>query len=144
MAAVEYFSQDIPFKIQSPRKTTSWLKQVITEENRELIHLNYIFCSDEYLLEVNRTYLKHDTYTDIITFDNSDVAGLVEGDIFISIDRVTENAKTLQIPFDVELHRVLVHGVLHLIGYSDKSPRQKSIMRKKEDAYLSLRHDLEK
>lgn len=141
MAAVEYFSQDIAFKIPSPRKTAAWIKGVISREKKQLAHLNYIFCSDKYLLVVNRGYLKHDTYTDIITFDNSDVPGMVEGDIFVSIERVAENAKTRQIEFEVELHRVLVHGVLHLIGYSDKSSRQKSLMRKKEDAYLSLRHD---
>lgn len=142
MAVVEFFSQDIPFKIRAPRKTATWIKEVVRRENKHLGQLNYIFCSDEYLLQVNRQYLNHHTYTDIITFDNTDIPGVIEGDIFISVERVRENASERQIQFQDELHRVLVHGVLHLVGYSDKSPRQKSAMRKKEDAYLSLRADL--
>lgn len=142
MPAVEYFSQDVPFKIPSPRKTTAWIKEVIRREKSKLAHLNFIFCSDQYLLEVNRQYLTHDTYTDIITFDNADSQGAIEGDIFISIERVRENAGKRHIRFEDELNRVLVHGVLHLLGYSDKSSQQKSVMRKKEDAYLSLRKDL--
>ena len=141
MPAVEYFAQDVPFKIPAARKTTAWIREVIRLESRQLEHLNFIFCSDQYLLEVNRRYLKHDSYTDIITFDNSDAPDTLEGDIFISVERVGENASERRLRFEDELHRVLIHGVLHLIGYSDKSPRQKSTMRKKEDAYLSLRKD---
>lgn len=88
---------------------------------------------------MNIQYLNHKTYTDIITFDNSEAPKLLEGDIFISVDRVKENAEKLKIPFVHELHRVMIHGVLHLLGYSDKTPRKKAEMRKKEDAYLSLR-----
>ena len=100
--------------------------------------LNFIFCNDQYLLEINQQYLNHNTYTDIITFNHSDDKGTIEGDIFISLDRVAENSSTLDIPFELELHRVMIHGVLHLVGYSDKTTPQKNEMRKKEDESLSL------
>lgn len=101
--------------------------------------LNYIFCTDPYLHNINRRFLKHDTYTDIITFDNSTVQDFIEADIYISLDRVRENARKFNVTFDEELHRVMVHGLLHLAGYGDKSPSEKVLMKKKEDAYLSLR-----
>ena len=141
MAAVDFFNQDISFKLPQPRKTIRWIQEVIILESKELAHLNFIFCSDEYLLGINRQYLKHKTLTDIITFDYSEIDGPIEGDVFISIERVKANAKELVTEFDEEIHRVLIHGVLHLIGYSDKSVREKSRMRKKEDAYLSLRRN---
>jgi probable rRNA maturation factor len=141
MAAIDFFNQDIPFKLSRPRKTTRWIREVISREKQELAHLSYIFCSDEYLLAINQQYLKHKTLTDIITFDYSD-GGPIEGDVFVSVDRVRANAEELKTAFDDELHRVLIHGVLHLIGYSDKSPAEKLAMRKKEDAYLSLRKNL--
>lgn len=142
MAQVDFFCQDISFKLPRPRKASHWISEVIKREGKTLAHLSYIFCSDAYLLEINQQYLNHDTFTDIITFDNSEDADLIEGDIFISIERVKANALELGTTFDSELHRVLIHGVLHLVGYADKSPRQKSEMRKKEDAYLSLRAEL--
>lgn len=142
MALINYFNQDLSFKLTKPKNTSLWIEGVIEREKKKLIQLNYIFCSDDHLLEINQEYLKHQTLTDIITFDNSDGDGeSIEGDVFISIERVRENAKTLKTDFDVELHRVLIHGVLHLLGYSDKSDIQKARMRKKEDAYLSLRRD---
>ena len=139
MAAVNFFSQDIPFKLPSPRKTSSWIQKAIKKEKGQLKNLNYIFCSDEDLRRINIQYLKHKTYTDIITFDVSDDSTHLEGEIFISIERVQENALKLNVPFLDELHRVLIHGVLHLLGYSDKTISKKKEMRKKEDAYLSLR-----
>lgn len=139
MAGVDFFNQDITFKLPRPRKTKQWIREVASREGRQLVQLNYIFCSDEYLLSINRQYLKHNTLTDIITFDNSEGGGVIEGDIFISIERVKANATELKTTFNEELHRVLIHGVLHLSGYSDKSASDKSLMRKKEDAYLSLR-----
>jgi len=139
MAAVNFFSQDIPFKLPHPRKTSSWIQRAIKEEKGHLKNLNYIFCSDEDLRKINIQYLKHKTYTDIITFDVSDDQAYLEGEIFISIDRVKENASKLNVSFIEELHRVLIHGVLHLLGYSDKTISKKKEMRKKEDAYLSLR-----
>jgi probable rRNA maturation factor len=139
MAVINFFSQLDSFKIPQPRKTSSWIQVAIKKEKRKLRQLNFIFCSDEDLLKVNIQYLNHKTYTDIITFDNSDIEGELEGDIFISIDRVRENAENLNLPFLDEYHRVIIHGVLHLIGYSDKTSVKKKEMRKKEDAYLSLR-----
>ncbi len=138
MAAVEFFNQGISFKLSNSRKTKSWIRKVIGLESKKLEHLNYIFCSDQSLLSINQQYLNHDTFTDIITFDNSDDSESIEGDIYISVERVRENAAELKTDFEEELHRVLIHGVLHLIGYGDKSAREKSTMRKKEDAYLSL------
>jgi probable rRNA maturation factor len=139
MAAINFFSQDISFILLKPRKISSWIKTVIKSEGHTLEALNFIFCSDERLLEINRQYLNHKTYTDIITFDTSEHNGKIEGDIFVSIERVKENAMKLNIPFQDELHRVIIHGVLHLLGYSDKTASQTKEMRKKEDAYLSLR-----
>lgn len=143
MARIDFFTQDVSFKLPKPAKTRLWIRNVIGLENKNLVHINYIFCSDLYLLGLNKQYLKHRTLTDIITFDNSEEDGEVEGDIFISIDRVRSNADELGTSFDDELHRVMVHGILHLMGYADKSPLEKSRMRKKEDAYLSLRHNLQ-
>ena len=140
MPAIHFFSQDIDFKLSQPRKTRTWIKEVVQKERKSLATLNYIFCSDAYLLTINEQYLNHKTLTDIITFDNSEEDSVVEGDIFISIDRVRENSWRLKMDFEEELHRVLIHGVLHLSGYADKTPSQKSDMRKKEDAYLSLRN----
>jgi probable rRNA maturation factor len=139
MAGIEFFSQDLPFKPSKPQKTKRWIREVILREGRRLLQLNYIFCSDEHLLTINRQYLQHNTLTDIITFDNSENPNDIEGDIFISIERVEANAQQLGTNFDEELHRVLIHGVLHLMGYRDKTPKDKSLMRKKEDACLSLR-----
>jgi rRNA maturation RNase YbeY len=139
MADINFFSQDIPFKIPKPRKAAQWLRQVVASEMKELVQLNYIFCSDNYLLSLNQQYLKHRTLTDIITFDNSEKPGVIEGDVFISLERVKENAQTLRVGLDEEIHRVLVHGVLHLAGHSDKTTSEKRRMREKEDAYLSLR-----
>lgn len=139
--AVRFFSEEIQFKLQQPRKTSTWIKESIGKEKGSLGDLNFIFCTDAYLLSMNQQYLKHNTLTDIITFDNraDDQSGAIEGDIFISIERVEENASLLGVAFDTELHRVLIHGVLHLLGYNDKKKADKDLMRKKEEAYLSLR-----
>jgi len=139
MPSIRFFYEDIDFKITHPRKTQSWLKTVLQAEKKKLSTLNYIFCSDAYLLDINIQYLNHNTYTDIITFGGSDQPDSIEGDIYISIDRVKENAKKFDSSLDNELHRVIIHGVLHLIGYNDKNSKQKLVMRRKEDAYLSLR-----
>lgn len=141
MGSIRFFNQEIEFKLSKPLKTRNWLKAVIEKENHKLGNLNYIFCSDSYLLTINQQYLNHKTLTDIITFDHREKEDDIEGDIFISVDRVEENAAKLMTDSDEELHRVIVHGVLHLCGYGDKSSAQKSVMRKKEDAYLSLRSE---
>jgi probable rRNA maturation factor len=139
MASINFFSQDIPFKLKTPRKTSAWIVLVLKAERRKLEQLNFVFCSDQYLSDLNTQYLKHKTLTDIITFDNSEGYGNIEGDVFISIDRVKENSVVYSRTFEDELHRVIIHGVLHLIGYSDKTSAKKAEMRKKEDACLSLR-----
>src|SRR5688500_8634876 len=138
MAAIHFFAQDIDFKLSSQRKTKTWITEVVKREKKALSALSYIFCSDQYLLSINKEYLNHKTLTDIITFDNSEGGGQIEGDIFISVERVKENARKFERPFVEELRRVMIHGVLHLLGYSDKTAAQKSRMRGKEDAYLSL------
>jgi probable rRNA maturation factor len=138
MGKVNFFIEEIDFSIPHPRKLATWIRKAVKSENHQLEELNYIFCSDSYLFNLNRGYLRHNTLTDIVTFDNSELEQKIEGDIFISIDRVRENSQEFKTIFDVELRRVMIHGVLHLVGYSDKSPEQKAQMRKKEDVYLSL------
>lgn len=139
MALINFFSEEIRFKLDHPIKTSKWIKEAIKSEKKTLAQLNYIFCSDTYLLQINKEYLNHNTLTDIVTFDNSEDKKSIQGDIFISIDRILENSEKFSASFDDELHRVMIHGVLHLIGYGDKDDRSKVKMRKKEDAYLSLR-----
>lgn len=138
MPAINFFSEQIRFKLSNPKKTTSWIKSAIKKEGSKLNSLNYIFCSDEYLKQINIQYLNHKTYTDIITFNYNPAKGEIEGEIYISVDRVKENAKTFKSDFQTELHRVIIHGVLHLIGFNDKSKTEKALMREKEDSYLSL------
>ena len=116
---LKFFSEEIDFKLTLPQKTSKWIKTISESEGYDLISLNYIFCSDEYLLEINKQYLDHDYYTDIITFDNSEDEGKIEGDIYISVDRVKENADTFGTDFETEMRRVLIHGLLHLMGYTD-------------------------
>uniref|UniRef100_UPI0040480F0A rRNA maturation RNase YbeY n=1 Tax=Roseivirga sp. TaxID=1964215 RepID=UPI0040480F0A len=139
MSNINFFQEEITFQLKEESLITDWLQTVATAEHQSIEEINYIFCNDEYLLSINREYLNHDYYTDIITFDNRDNKhDSIEADIFISIDRVKENAQTLQVAFDKELSRVMVHGLLHLLGYHDKSEEEISQMREKEEAYLSL------
>ncbi|MET7255435.1 rRNA maturation RNase YbeY [Dyadobacter jiangsuensis] len=135
---VSFFSEDIDFKVVNPLKTKKWIKNASISEGYELSQLNYVFCSDEYLLEINKEYLDHDYFTDIITFDNSEEDNQLEGDIYISVDRVRENAATFHTDFDTEMRRVLIHGLLHLAGHDDTSEALKTAMRAKEDEYLRL------
>lgn len=134
---ISFYTEDVNFKINKPLKTKQWLKGVVLSEGFEIGTINYIFCSDEYLLEINRQHLDHDYYTDIITFDNSDSDATIEGDLFISIDRVSENADNQSVEFDKELKRVLVHGLLHLTGHGDKTVDEIKEMRALEDHYLT-------
>ena len=136
---IEFHSEDVDFSLSNPEQVSDWIASIIEQHEFELACLTYIFCSDDYLHQINVEYLDHDTLTDIITFDNADEEGVIEGDIFVSIDRVHDNAKTLGIPFEDELHRVLIHGVLHLLGFKDKTDEQEALMRKQEDSSLSLR-----
>lgn len=134
---IEFFTEEIDFQLDRPKAINSWLNQVAKSEHKTLGALSFIFCSDEYLHNINVQYLNHDTYTDIITFDYSE-GNILAGDIFISIERVQENAKSFNVDFFEEFCRVLVHGVLHLIGYKDKSIEEQQTMRAKEDFYLTL------
>lgn len=139
MGAIHFFYENIPFKLKQALKLKAWIKSTVKKEGFELGQLNYIFCSDEALLERNIQFLKHKTLTDIITFDLSEEEGLIEGEIYISVDRVKDNAGKFSKSFEDELHRVIIHGVLHLVGYGDKKPKLKAIMREKEDYYLKKR-----
>ena len=138
MPAINFFEEDIKFNLPQKAKTKAWIKNVVAKEGASIEELNFILCSDPYLKQVNIDYLQHDYFTDIITFDNSEEEGVLEGDIFISIDRIKENSQDFDAPFEQELRRVIIHGVLHLIGYGDKSEDEQLQMRKKEDEYLSL------
>ena len=129
------FHNEIEFVLQNQGELQSWIKKVITCENKEIGEINYIFCSDEYLLERNLKYLNHDTLTDIITF-NYCKEKIINSDIMISIDRVKENSTNFDNSFTEELHRVMIHGILHLIGYDDKTEKEKNLMREKENFYL--------
>ena len=138
---IRYFSEDIKFELQGKLANNRWLRFVAEAEAKRLGDVNIIFCSDPYILDVNINYLGHDYYTDIITFDY--VEGVVlSGDLFISIDSVRENASFYGADFSTELRRVMVHGLLHLIGYDDHTPEEQKEMRSKEDYYLSLRESV--
>ncbi len=136
---IEFFYEETDFRLDQQSSIQEWVKKIIEQEGYSLQNLNYVFCSDEYLYKMNVEYLNHNTYTDIITFDNSEVEKIIESDIFISVDRVKENALAQSASFAEELSRVLIHGILHLMGWSDKTDTLKKKMRKKEDACLSLR-----
>lgn len=134
---IYHHNEDTIFSPKNKLKIRKWVANAIESEGKILGDVNYIYCSDEYLLELNRSSLNHDYYTDIITFDY--VEGLIiSGDLFISVDRVKENAKDHKVSFEDELHRVMIHGIMHLCGYGDKSPKEAKMMREKEDYYLNL------
>lgn len=136
---INYFKEDTSIDLRTLSKKKGWINSIAKQKGFEIEELNYIFCSDEYLLKINQDYLNHNTYTDIITFDNSEMGiNTIESDIFISIERVEENANTNNISFDTELSRVMIHGVLHLMGYKDKTLEEKKEMRKAEDSALEL------
>ncbi len=139
MGSVQFFYENIPFKLKQALKLKAWIKEAIQKEGFQLKSLSYVFCTDEDLLQRNIQFLNHNTLTDIITFDLSEEEGLIEGEIYISIDRVRENTTKFSKTFEDELHRVLIHGVLHLAGYRDKKADQKAAMRKREDFYLKKR-----
>lgn len=132
------FNYLLDFELSEEKELASWLQFVLDQEDRDLGEVSYIFCNDDYLLDINNKHLKHKTLTDIISFDYS-LGKVVSGDVYISVDRVRENARINDVAFRDELHRVMAHGILHYIGYKDKSEDDKSEMRSKEDYYLSLR-----
>jgi rRNA maturation RNase YbeY len=129
------FNYETEFKLEDELQFQSWISNAIEEENCNEGDLNYIFCDDNYLHKINVEYLNHDTLTDIISFDYS-VGKELHGDIFISIERVADNAKDFEVAFEKELQRVMIHGVLHYCGYKDKTDSEKAIMRSKEEHYM--------
>ena len=135
---INFFNEDIDFKLKCKNNFKAWLKKVADREGFRITDLNYIFCSDIYLHKINFEYLNHDTYTDIITFDHSEDKNIVEGDIFVSIERITDNSKTLNTHFEEEFKRVIVHGLLHLCGYDDDSVEKKAEMRRLESKYILI------
>jgi probable rRNA maturation factor len=139
MPAIQFFEEDITYKLKNKTAVRKWITETIVAEGFKLAELTYVFCSDQYLLQINQQYLNHDTYTDIITFDNSEEHSTIAGDIFISIERIKENAAKFTVTEAQELHRVIIHGALHLLGYKDKSVADKKKMTLKEDYYLSKR-----
>lgn len=138
---IRYFNEDIKFVLKQKLLNNRWLKTVAGSEMRRLGDINIIFCSDNYILDVNMKYLEHDYFTDIITFDYCE-KDILSGDLFISIDSVRENASFYGTDFEDELNRVMVHGILHLIGYDDHSESDIAKMRAKENYYLQLRESL--
>jgi probable rRNA maturation factor len=132
---IHFCTEDITFSLKEKLKHKAWLNEVAKQEGKKILELTYVFCSDEYLLQINQEYLNHDTLTDIVTFDNSEDPKKIEGDIFISIERVRENGNKLGTS-ETELERVMVHGLLHLLGYKDKKKEDKELMTEKEDFYI--------
>ena len=133
------FNYENEFELPNEDQIATWISKVILSENKKEGEINYIFCDDDYLLNLNEQYLDHDTLTDIISFDYS-VGNEIHGDIFISTERVLENAADFNVSFQEELQRVLVHGVLHYCGYKDKSEDDEQLMRNKEDEKIKMFH----
>ncbi len=139
---VRYFCEDISFDLKHKRLNSTWFKEVCLREGKRLGDVNVIFCSDPYLLDINIKYLGHDYYTDIITFDYCE-SGVVSGDLFISVDSVRDNASHYGASFDDELDRVMIHGILHLLGYDDHSDKDVAVMRSKEEECMNLKRDMQ-
>ena len=133
---IEFFAEDISMPEINEDKISSWVEEVVQSYGFQLGDISYIFCSDEYILKVNVEYLEHDYYTDIITFDYTEEK-IIAGDLFISLDTVKSNAEQFGQKFDTELHRVIIHGILHLCGLKDKSPEDEKLMREAEDKALN-------
>ena len=139
---ISYFTEDIKFVLKGKLLNNRWLKMVVESEIKKMGDLSIIFCSDRYILDVNIKYLQHDYFTDIITFDYCE-GDRISGDLFISIDSVRENALFYGTEFEDELDRVMVHGVLHLLGYDDHTPEDIAVMREKENYYVKMKRSLQ-
>jgi probable rRNA maturation factor len=139
MKDIRFFSEDCTFVLKNKALVRQWIQDVLKHEGYRPGALNFIFCSDAYLLQINQEYLKHDTFTDIVTFPYEDQGKRISGDMFISIDRIQENAEKFQVAMVDELHRVMIHGVLHLCGYKDKTKADQALMRQKENESLAKR-----
>ncbi len=138
LQTINFYSEN-DFILEKQEAYASWIRNVIVSEERKVGEISYIFCDDDYLLELNKEYLNHDSFTDIISFDYS-VGKITQGDIFISIERVEENSLLFDVSFSEELRRVIIHGILHLCGYKDKTPEESDLMRQKEDEKMKLFH----
>jgi len=139
MSNINFFYEEVDFTLKHRTSIINWIKKIIAvESDKEISSINFIFCSDLYLNRINIQYLDQNTFTDIITFNNSDLPDVIDCDIYISIDRVSENSKNFKVSMENELHRVMVHGILHLLGYSDTSSTEKEIMHKKENECITL------
>ena len=136
MQKIQFYSLDIKACLKERKKLKSFIEQLFTLEKKKLGNLSYIFCSDKHLLEINNNFLKHDYYTDVITFNLSSSKNEIEGEVYISIDRIKDNAKKEGVSFNEELHRVIFHGALHLCGYNDKLDKEINQMRFAEKRYL--------
>ena len=129
------FNSETTFNLQNEAKTTTWIERVVVSEGFAIGEINYIFCDDAYLNHINKEFLKHDSFTDIISFDYS-LGKQISGDIYISIERVLDNAEKYNVTFENELRRVMIHGVLHYMGYKDKTTEEKKVMRLKENTSI--------
>ena len=136
--SINFFNEEIDFALSDPTTIQNWVAGIIKDHEKIPGDINYIFCSDAYLHQINVSYLSHDTYTDIITFNQSTDELVIEADIYISIERVKENAASLDTEFEQEIKRVIIHGILHLLGFEDHSESDKKQMRQKEDECLSM------
>lgn len=134
---IRFFNENIQFTLKNKEIIRQWISKTIKSEGfKKVSELSLIFCDDDYLLSINQQYLDHDTYTDIITFDNSEDEEVISGDIFISVDRIKENASLYKVEEAHEIHRVIIHGILHLCGYLDETKEEKDLMTQKENFYL--------
>lgn len=138
MQKVQFYSLDRNPALKDRTRLKFFIEKIFTRERKKLCNLSYVFCSDEHLLSVNKSFLKHDFYTDVITFDLSQSKSETGGEVYISVDRVKDNARQLGVSFKEELHRVIFHGALHLCGYNDKKKTDQQLMRKAENKYLQL------
>lgn len=136
---IDFFKEEVNFRLIRSEELKQWILKAFAAHKKKVQHVSYVFCSDKYLLSMNKKFLQHNYFTDIITFDNSTEPGKIEADIFISIDRVKANAKEFNTAFKDELHRVMIHGALHLIGFDDKNSANKKKMREAEDLWLGKR-----
>jgi len=137
---INYFYEEMS-NIEDEEKKSVWIENIISDENKKLGDINYIFCNDNYLLNINKEYLNHDYYTDIITFDYCE-ENYISGDIFISLQRVLDNIHIHKTKYEEELNRVIAHGILHLCGYKDKTQEEQKIMRDKENFYIKKYNEL--
>lgn len=136
MQKIQFFDYDKSGRLRNKKKLKAYILELIGKENKNIKNINYIFCSDRKLLKINRAFLKHDYYTDVISFNLSEQNETIEGEIYISIDRVFDNSVREKVSFKKELHRVIFHGTLHLCGYKDKKMNDMVIMKKREEYYL--------